>query len=128
EAPGQALVAPRRSEPGLEAAQIRERLPEKLLHEHRVPAGVGGAQLVARGRFRPAQHAQAREAKSGGVAHVRQRDAVAELGEEKAHDVAPRREAAGEPLLVELARDLRGRVRRYELAKLREDAELGSGW
>ena len=42
--------------------------------------------------------------------------------------MAPCGEGSSELLLLELARDLRGRVRGDMLAKLSEDAELSSGW
>ena len=128
ESSGQSLVASRGSESRLDALEARKRRPKELFHQLGIPSRIGVAQSVSRRSLRPAQKAQPRKPKSGGVANVRQRNAVAELGEQKAHHVAPCAEASSELFLFEFPRDLGGRVRWYELAKLSEYAKLVPGW
>ncbi len=128
ESSGQALVASRGPESRLDALEARERHPKELFHQLGIASRIGVAQSVSRRSLRPAQKAQPRKPKSGGVANVRQRNAVAELGEQKAHHVAPCAEASSEFFLFEFSRDLGGRVRGYELAKLSEYAKLVPGW
>ena len=128
EAPGQSAVTTRRPETRGQSLQIAQSRPEQTAHQFRISTGVGMAERVARGGTRPAKQTESRKSKRQRIADIGQRDAVAQLAIQQAHHMAPGIEAAGELLLTQIPGYPAGRMRRYHLAKLREHAQLRSGW
>lgn len=123
EAPREGVLAAA-GEAGMQGLEMREHPPEKFFGQRAVAGFVGVAEIVARGRRRPAQCPQRRDPQPERVAHIVQPERVADLGEEHRHDVAPRREGAGLFVGTGLARELRHEISRNQFDELAQNRSL----
>jgi len=124
---GQPTVTTGRAEPRTESLKMSEDRPEQFLHHVAVAVLVRVRERVTRWCNRPPDRSKFGSVVAKAVAHVVQSDRMGQLGEQKAHHVAPR--SVGARLFVHamLARKFFRQVRRDEFTKLMQCAAVVFG-
>jgi len=127
EAAGQPTVTTGRAEPRTKRLKMPQNAPKQFLHHVAVAVFVGVRERIAGGCNRATNRSQFGSVMAKAIAHVVQSDRMGQLGEQKTHNVTPRREGAGLLVYAMLARKFLRQVRRDEFAKLMQCAAVVFG-